>query len=100
MFDLHDILQEYIPGIKQDLLVMCTIILTCALFSLFSSNGRFKNICPIHRMGLTLCVIETQLPIFKNELTLSHLPPPQKKSNIWVNMVNSRGLTNSWNLTI
>jgi len=64
MFDLHDIFQEYILGVTQDLFVMCTIILICALISLFPSNGRFRNICPIHRMGLTLCVIETQLPIF------------------------------------
>jgi len=74
MFQLRDIFQEHIPGVKQDLPVMCTITLTCALFPLFPSNGRFKNICPIHRMGLTLCVIETQLPIFKDELT--PCPPP------------------------
>jgi uncharacterized membrane protein YoaT (DUF817 family) len=73
MFDLHNIFQEHIPGITQALLVMCIVILTCALFSLFPSNDRFKNICPIHRMGLTLRVIETQLPIFKNELTATKL---------------------------
>jgi len=78
MFDLQDIFQEYITGITQDLLVMCTIILTCALISLFPNNGRFRNICPIHRMGLTLCVIETQLPIFWNELPISPTPTPQK----------------------
>jgi hypothetical protein len=49
-------------------------------------------------MGLTLCVIENQLHIFKNELTPT--PTPKKLSNIWVNIVNSSGLTNSWNLTI